>query len=492
MDNLNNWEPYASVLGNSVFLVEGNAFAQNSTEDQRFIVALQPVTGGAMKQVDGFYGDNGQPFSGKINLSRQDGNPGRVAGDKRPGAVNYMVGGEASPHAVDAFNSDNRWKLGFDRLDDGRYGTVQTYKLDTATLTPTPLMKAQDSANGRLTSGSPDNNQITRFGGELAGLDNGNFVSVVEDRSKVRNPDGNAVVATVSSLPDGTIVKDSFLVAPAADATARDVDIWSNVAAYKGGFAVRTKTADGASRAIYFYDNAGTLKGSVDQAASGASFDTGRGDGTRIFGHINSPYVYLTGKSTSGPLVKVAIFDSRDQKFVTIADVSEGGFSGDFDRANGAVDALDRFVISWVVKPAGYAQQQLAARVLAFDAAGKKVTPLTASFFPFVNTATNDIHSIQASVAMTTRQILVAGKGEINYDNKPALGPNSPKQVNFYTVFSHPAPKDDPTAPTGGVVDPAQLQISMQAGNIVINWATGTLVSSPNVKGPYRSGSKCV
>src|SRR4029079_15592362 len=116
-------------------------------------------------------------------------------------------------------------------------------------------------------------------------------------------------------------------------------------------------------------------------------------------------------------LVKVAIFDSRDQKFVTIADVSEGGFSGDFDRANGAVDALNRFVISWVVKPAGYSQQQLAARVLAFDPAAKKVTPLTASFFPFVNTATNDIHSIQASVAMTTRQILVAGKGEINYDN---------------------------------------------------------------------------
>jgi hypothetical protein len=59
--------------------------------------------------------------------------------------------------------------------------------------------------------------------------------------------------------------------------------------------------------------------------------------------------------------------------------------------------------------------------------------------------------------------------------------------VNFYTVFSHPAPKDDPTPPAGGTVDPTQLQISMQAGNIVINWATGTLVSSPNVKGPYTA-----
>ena len=484
VDNLDNWEPYASVLGTSTFLVEANAFAVGTTDSQRYVVALQPAKGGAMKTVDGFYADNGQPFSGVINLSRQNGNPGRVAGDKRPGAVNYMVGGEASPHMLPEFNSDNRWKLGFDRLSDGRYGTVQTFKLDTATLTPTMLMKAQDSALGRLTSGAAPGNQITRFGGELAGLDNGNFVSVVEDRGRVLNPDGNAVVATIFA-PDGTIVKDSFLVAPTSDATARDVDIWSNVAAYKGGFAVRTKNPEGTSRSLYFYDNAGNLKGTVDQAASGASFDTGRGDGTRIFGHINSPYVYLVGKATTGPIVKVVVFDSRDQKFVAIADVSEGGFSGDFDRAVGTVDALDRLVISWVVKPAGYAQQQVAARVLAFDAAAKKVTPLTASFFPFLNSATNDIRSIQMTAAMTTRQILIAAKGEINYDNKPALGPNSPRQVNFYTVFSHPAPKDDPTPPAGGGSGPSAIQIASQGGQVVITWTSGALVSSSTVNGSY-------
>lgn len=483
-DNLDNWEPYASVLGTSTFLVEANAFAVGTTDSQRYVVALQPAAGGAPKTVDGFYADNGQPFGGVINLSRQNGNPGRVAGDKRPGAVNYIVGGEASPHMLPEFGSDNRWKLGFDRLSDGRYATIQTYKLDTASLTPTPLMKAQDSALGRLTSGAAAGNQISRFGGELAGLDNGNFVSVVEDRSRALNPDGNAVVATIFA-PDGAIVKDTFIVAPTADATARDVDIWSNAAAYKGGFVVRTKNPEGNSRWLYFFDNAGTLKGTVDQAASGTSFDPGRGDGTRIFAHINSPYVYLVGKATTGPIVKVAVFDSRDQKFVAIADVSEGGFSGDFDRAIGAVDALDRLVISWVVKPAGYAQQQVAARVLAFDAAAKKITPLTASFFPFVNTATNDIRSIQMNLAMTTKQILVAAKGEINYDNKPALGPNSPKQVNFYTVFSHPAPKDDPTTPAGGGAGAGSVQIAAEGGQVVITWTSGTLVSSTTVKGAY-------
>ena len=47
----------------------------------------------------------------------------------------------------------------------------------------------------------------------------------------------------------------------------------------------------------------------------------------------------------------MAVFDSRDQSFVAIGDISEGGFSGDFDRAVGAVDALDRMVISWVAPP---------------------------------------------------------------------------------------------------------------------------------------------
>mgnify|MGYP006967017177 FL=1 len=181
----NNWEPYASVLGTSTFLIEGNTYAEGGTEFQRYVVALQPAAGGPMKLAEGFFGDNGQPFRAQINYSRQDGNPGRVAGDKRPGAVNFMVGGEASPHLIDAFKSDNRWNLGFNRLADGRYGTVQTFAIDPATLTQTMLSKAQDSALGRLTTGAAPGSQITRFGGDIVCLANGKFVSVVEDRSGV-------------------------------------------------------------------------------------------------------------------------------------------------------------------------------------------------------------------------------------------------------------------------------------------------------------------
>ena len=437
-----------------------------------------------MKLGEGFFDDNGQPFRGQINLSRQNGNPGRVAGDVRPGAVNFMVGAEASPHGLTAFQSDNRWNLGFDRLADGRYGTVQGFSLDPSSQVQTPLFKAQDSAYGRATSGVTAGNQMSRFGGDLVCLDNGTFVSVVEDRARVLNPDGNAVVATIFA-PDGAIVKESFLVAPMDGATARDVDIWANVAACRGGFAVRTKTADGNSRAIYFFDNTGQLKGQVDQATSGALFDTARGDGTRLFGHINSPYVYLTGKASNTTIVKVAAFDSRDQTFVAIADVSEGGFTGNFDRANGAVDALNRLTVSWVVQPAGYAQQQVAARVLAFDGIAKKFTPLTASFFPFINSATNEIRSIGMSVAMTTRQICIAAKGEINYANAAGAGAGFTQGGQLlHCVQSSWSGAGSNSRGAGRAVP--TLSITRDGGNVSISWAPAipgfALESSPGLK----------
>lgn len=461
MDKLGNWEPYASVLGTSTFLIEGNAFAEGTSDKQRYVVALQPVTGGAGKTVEAFYADNGTPYNGEINASRQNGNPGRVAGDPRPGAVNYMVGGEASPHVYEPFNSGDRWNTGFDRLADGRYGTVQTFSLNTATSVPTPLHKALDASNGRLTSGAAPGNQITRFGGDIVVLENGNFLVVTEDRSLVRNPAGNAAVATIFK-PDGAVVKESFLVA--------NGDLWANVAATKGGFVVRV------AGNLYFYNTAGDLQGSaVPQNTSGESYDGGRGDGTRLASHINSPYVFLAGKVTTAPIVRVSAWDTRTRAFVTVTDVSEGGFRGDFDRATVAVDSLSRLVVSWVAKPDGYEQQQVAARVLAFDEATKTIKPLTPSFLPFVNAApVGNIRSLQMSVAMTTKQILIAAKGEINLANKPELGADSPSEINFYTVISHPNPQEDPLS-VSVLTDPIRLSnITDNGATVSVQWTGGT------------------
>ncbi|HNQ87865.1 MAG TPA: hypothetical protein PKM73_04445 [Verrucomicrobiota bacterium] len=480
LNALGNWEPYASVLGNSAFLIEANTFAKgfeapSPDGKQRFVVALQPVDGKAGKTVEAFATDDGVPYDSWMNASRQNGNPGRVAGDKRPGAMNYMAGAEASPHVLDAnlFNKDGRWSLGLDRGPDSRYGCVQTYALDLATLTPTALCDVQDSANGRLTSGTAYS-EASRFGGELAALSNGNFVSVVEDRSRTRATE-NCTVATIFA-PDGTVVKDSFVVAKS--------DIWSNVAAYKDGFAVRCKPADGsATRVLHLFDNAGNPTGTIAQTTSGESFDTGRGDGTRIAGHINSPYVFLAGKVTTATTIKLVAWDTRDQSLVAVADVSEPAFTGAPDRVNLAVDALNRVTVGWVSQPEGYESQQVAARVMVLNEGAKTITPLTASFLPFINAAkTGGIRSVQMSVAMTTRQICIAAKGEINLNNKPEEGAainqdtgEYLKEINFYTVFTHPAPENDPTPPVTS--EPITLAITRGAGTMAVSWtpAGGTL-----------------
>lgn len=478
-DSLGNWEPFASVVGTSTFLIEGNTFADGSTTEQRYVVAMQPAAGGAMKLGEAFFNDAGTPFKGAINASRQNGNPGRVAGDPRPGAVNFITGAEASPHVIEGFNSDNRFTGGFDRLGDGRYGTVQTFKVDPATLAQTALSKAQDSANGRRTSGTAPGNQISRFGGDVAALSDGNFVSVVEDRSNQLRPDGNCATATIFS-PDGKVVKEAFKVA--------DGDLWANVAAFKGGFAVRV------AGKLHFYNNAGELQGEpVAQTTSGENFDGGRGDGTRLGGHINQPWVFLVGRVLNSTAVRVAIWDARTRTLAALADVSEGGFRADADRAVVAADGLGRFTVAWVSKPDGYEAQQVAARVFEMDEATKTVKPLTPSFLPFINAApVGGIRSVGMSVAMTTKEVLVAAKGEINLQNKPEQGADSTKEINFYTVISHPVPKDDPTPAAGGSTTTApRISVALVNGQLIITSDPQPLPAgfvfevAPSLTGPW-------
>jgi hypothetical protein len=119
--------------------------------------------------------------------------------------------------------------------------------------------------------------------------------------------------------------------------------------------------------------------------------------------------------------------------------------------------------------------QQVAARVMALNETAKTITPLTESFLPFVNAAqSGGIRTIQMSIAMTTRQILVAAKGEINLANQPQNGADSPREVNFYTVFTHPAPADDPT-PGIGAGTGAELTIAAATANTFqLSWTGGT------------------
>src|SRR5436190_14903866 len=62
IDGYENWEPYASVLGTSTFLISANTFAVGSVDNQRFGVAFQPVAGGPNAEGDVLFADDGTPF----------------------------------------------------------------------------------------------------------------------------------------------------------------------------------------------------------------------------------------------------------------------------------------------------------------------------------------------------------------------------------------------------------------------------------------------
>jgi hypothetical protein len=475
--SLGNWEPYSSVLGNSVFLIACNTYAESDDPApeacasasgcrQRYGLTLQKVDGGDPVFGECFFADDGAPYRGVINHYRENGNPARVAGDTRPGAVNFITGGETAANEFVEFQSDNRWELGLlNRM--GRFATVQTFCLNPlATLSQKSKSKAFDAINGRLTEGDlTGNQQIGRFGGELTGLDNGNFVVVVDDRSGLHNMNAGTATTAVIVAPDGSIVKESFVI--------NNGDIWSNAAAFKGGFCVRQ------AGVLRFYDNDGDPQGEADQApaelveplGTQVVFDRGRGDATRIASHINTPYVYLVGVATSGPPenpskdVRLAAWDSRDLKYVGQVNVNEltaenGGtddvsFRPGFDRANLAVDALNRIVVTYEVTLESTGTPQTAARVLELQETTQEFKYLTKTFFPFVNHSTEppavggNIRTWRPSPAMTTKEILVAAKGEINSDNFPENGSDTPVEVNFYTVLRHPDPKDDPTGVKG-------------------------------------------
>ncbi len=451
-------EPYAGLMGSSTFLLSANTF--NGTY-MRYNLIIQPAVGGTAKISDIFYADNGTPYTNQINESRQDGNPGRVAGDTRVGATTFVGGGEVSLYAYPTFfNSDGRFDVSLPLYAtlssvSGRDSCFQTYSLNPTTLAQTMLSKATDSAFSGKTNDTPANvNQISRYGGHLQGLSDGNFVSVVEDRSRLFNPNGNASVATIFAA-NGSIVTPAYKVA--------DADQWANVAAYKNGFAVRPSGG-----IIYFFNNAGVLQGSINHNTdSGLGYDTGRGDGTRIASDIRSDYVYMAG--VAGGQVWLSVWNAQTRTFITKAPIGDGvpGVQA-FDRVNLAVDALDRVCVVYKVKPsaADFGLFQVAARVLKFD--GTSLSYVTHSFFPFINHDNNGtlgLATLEPSVAMTTQQIFISAKGVLNSTNNPSGGGNTLGNTDVYTVISNPAAAPEPLTITS---------ISADSTDVVFSWQGGT------------------
>ena len=72
------------------------------------------------------------------------------------------------------------------------------------------------------------------------------------------------------------------------------------------------------------------------------------------------------------------------------------------------------------------------------------------------------------TLATTTRQILVAAKGEINLGNQPDQGATSPRELGFYTVIAHPEPRDDPTPPVGAGTAAPRIMLALAGRNLTI------------------------
>jgi hypothetical protein len=314
-------------------------------------------------------------------------------------------------------------------------------------------MKAVDTMFGRLWTNSVatlGGQDFGRTGSSPIGLDNGNFVFVGEDRTGFFNSGGNrrAAVATIFA-PNGSIVKEAFSVTPDGGG---DGSMWNSVGAFRGGFFVRP-----AGGVIYFYDNAGNLQGTNNHnATSGLIYDTGRSDGTRMCSDIRSRYVFQAGKAPeSGSFTNIMLtaYDANTRLWITNTIVStEGnqdltslGSTRLLDRCNLACDAYNRVAVVYRIRPdrVAFTQDQIAARVFSFD--GTKFTPLTPTFFPFIehDADPNNLagfKSIEPSVVMTPREILFYAKGMWNGTANPTNAAATLDNTHCYTILSHPVP----------------------------------------------------
>ncbi len=486
-DNWENWAADTAVVGTHTFLIGANTFAEPAEIGGRqHSLALQPADGGEAKKTAAFYSDDGAPHNGRINASRQRGNPLQIAGDQRPGARGYAVGIEASPHVFPAFQSDKRWNLGFHRSADGVYATAQMFSLDLPTRAPVPTSLAVDAVNGRLTRGSPAGNPIGHFGGDLSILDNGNVVLVAQDRSGLR--ESSPVVAAVILARNGSVVRESWVV------DSRDV--WAGVSSYKGGFCIH------ALDRLYFHNNDGERRGQIRQTdlPETLRFDAQQDASAQIASHINRSLVFLAGradlfsqqgerrKDASGQFrksVQIAAFDATTPKFLSRRIVSEAsagnGGSDAFGRVDIAADALGRAAVAFEAKLQETENPQTLIRVLAYNPTADKWSDPTPSFFAFSNPNRPESRSVSPSISMTTQEILVAATGEIHRANHP--GTDASRHTIFYTMFSHPDPQDDPTM---GILPAAPIVIenaSIAEGNTIsITWTGGV--------GPFLLQSK--
>jgi len=355
----------------------------------------------------------------------------------------HLLANECTPWADGACHP-SYGRNGFDY--DADVACVQL--LEGPPLNPVPLSPITDPIYGKAASGA-QNGKPTLFGGEIRCLSNGNFAVVVEDQTGNTIPVDRASLATIVDAQDGSPTIGEVMVGPfnanqGANPSA-STGIWSNMAAFDGGFAIRphTGTEDASGYlTIGFWDNEANPQGTWptivrtdpnSPLAPAGGFTTSisilSGTETRIDSDIRSDFVYMAGRgvdATGDPDGGVYI-TKINAKTRTTADevyVTEG-LSVAPQRVTVCSDKYDNVFVCWS-DTSNTGNLQIAGRL--FDS---NLDPLTDAFLVFEHSELGpespDGFSVRRpSCSMVDGRILVTGAVDedalsIGYSRNDAL-----------------------------------------------------------------------
>jgi len=427
IDHGDYWEPTTDVFGDGTLAVcagvpgeDPSGMALPGTMNAK-VAFISPD--GTVREYWGFYDDAGNPYIDNFNTKRQTGNPPRIACDRRPGGVRYIVGQEATPWEFTEFTPD-RWTSPF--LYDERVSAVQLFEKTAAGPKPIidviePLYYGTEGAQG---------GGHMRFGGDLVFLSNGNFVVVPEDRTG-NTVGGNAAVAAIYNGETGERITPAFV----GTGSGRNREIWSNVVAFKGGFMIR------ASGELTTFDNSGNVLLSLLQTDLSSVTDVGRADDTRIAGNINHEFIYLAGENADTEIIvtKINAVTGELVKEVVVTeeyffDFMDANGQLPFSRENSATDENGNVIITWDATLYGSNPDAL-ARIFNSD-----LEPLTPTFYVFNNhnsgaEGDKGIYLHEGDVAMDGNRIVISFNGTFL---DPATGNPTPKEHTLVTVIENP------------------------------------------------------
>ncbi len=440
MVNQGNWEPYASAFGDGTLCLAANTEGQESetvttpaADTERVAVAFFN-TDGTVQEVPGFYYSvsPAKPWVTTNDTFRRNGNPPRIGADKRPGSTKYVVANECTPADLTEFfpTFGNGFTYGANT-----YGCYQL--LNKTTAGPVPIGPVTDPTYGQYTTGTQVD--AIRYGGDVRALSNGNYISTVEDRNAIFNPNTNRVtVGALISGDTGLVIGSPFncnMFNP-----DNGTDCWSGLAAFNGGFAVKPELSADTNYSIFFFDNSGAYQGSWERdlrteigtplpPAEGYTYNTsisseGRGDDFRIDSDIRSNYVYYAGKGmdatgTGSMAVYVTKIDATTRKTVKEVCANDGYSTilGGPDRVNVCVDENGIVFVCWSDK-SNTTYKQIAGRFYDAD-----LNPLSDLFLCFTSSekGPDPVKAFDVNCptcAMANGRCLVACR----IDNEPADG----------------------------------------------------------------------